>query len=281
MIAKLVVAANETPGFAFVALHTDYSHGAKFVVYAPNWPLRSATVLLDATSDIDGYAELSAVRVQEAVPEANYTQLEATLLDGPSYLTSDSPKDLWQHKDTRTPLLKWMHKCVLQSTQAGEKVLVVTWKSVIEGGQLQLLNWEGRHVSYCHFGAGVGSNEWRECSVVFVFGTYVKPARVTIAETHGIKETPFIPGPDASMRGLSGDYRTTQVGLALRWFKQLAMRGCARELNENGVSKPMRLYLATNQPLPILEHWGRMFPGAPTPKTLFVEDDEPATETKT
>ena len=139
LAAKLIVAANETPGFAFVALRTDFSHGAKFIVYAPNWRLRPATVLLDATSDIDGYAELSSVRVQEAVPEANYTQLEARLLKGPSYLTSYSPKDLWECKDTRTPLLKWMHKCVLQTTQAGGKVLLVTWKSVIEGGQLQLL----------------------------------------------------------------------------------------------------------------------------------------------
>ena len=142
LAAKLIAAANDTPGFAFVALHTDYSHGAKFVVYAPNWRLRPATVLLDATSDIDGYAELSSVRVQEAVPEANYTQLEARLLNGPGHLTSYSPKDLWEHKDTRTPLLKWMHKCVLQSTHEGEKVLVVTWKNVIEGGQLQLLNWK-------------------------------------------------------------------------------------------------------------------------------------------
>lgn len=95
-----------------------------------------------------------------------------------------------------------------------------------------------------------------------MFGTYVKPAGVTIAETHGIKETPFVPGPDASIRGLSGDYRTTQVGLALRWFKQLAMRGCA-------VSS-----MRTGRPR------GRTFPGAPSPKTLFVDDNEPITETK-
>ena len=104
-----------------------------------------------------------------------------------------------------------------------------------------------------------------------MFGTYVKPAGVTIAETHGIKETPFVPGPDASIRGLSGDYRTTRVGLALRWFKQLAMRRCARELNENRASRPMRL-LFHKPTTPILEHWGRMSPAAPSPETLFVED---------
>jgi hypothetical protein len=57
-------------------------------------------------------------------------------------------------------------------------------------------------------------------------------------------------------------------------------RGCARELDENGATKPMRLYFSTSQPMLILEHWGRMFPRAPSPKTLVVEEDDVNTQTE-
>ncbi|MGA9751152.1 MAG: DEAD/DEAH box helicase family protein [Acidobacteriota bacterium] len=277
LAARLVILAQETHGFAFAALHTDFAQGARLVAYAPNWPLKAGTVLLDATSDIDGYKELSSARKQEVVPEANYRLLEPTHLDGPSYLTGPSPKDQWDKATTRKPLLKWFHRCVLENTNEGETILIVSWKKVIEGGQLQALSWQGRSVDYCHFGAGIGSNQWRDCGAVFIFGDYIKPTRITIAETNGIKETPFRATADATVRGLKGDYLTTKVGLMLRWFKQLAMRGCARELDDNGVARPMRLYFSTTEFRQLDDHWNRMFPGSPMPTTRFVGDEETQT----
>lgn len=280
LAARLIILAQETQGFAFAALHTGYSYGARFVAYAPNWPLRPGTVLLDATSDIDGYAELSDARHQEAVPQADYSQLEAVHLDGPPYATGVSPKELWEKTTTRTPLLNWMQRCILENTQPGESILLVSWKKVIEGGQLQLLDWQERNLHYCHFGAGIGSNQWRHCGAVFVFGSFVKPHRITMAETLGIKEAPFQTNDDATIRELRGDYSITKVGLMLRWFKQLAMRGCARELDEHGVAKPMRLYFSTDQFRLMVDHWNRMFPGAPMPKSSFVNDEDPQANSK-
>jgi hypothetical protein len=274
LAARLVILAQETHGFAFAALHTEFSHGTRLVAYAPNWPQAPGTVLLDATSDIDGYRELSDARVQEVVPEADYGKLEAIHLDGPQYLTAYTPKELWNKPSTRNPLLKWMKRCILENTKEGEPILVVSWKNVIDGGQLQLLDWQGRRVHFCHFGAGIGSNQWRDCEAVFIFGSYVKPKRTTVAETHGIKKTRFQSNDDAMVRGLKGDYLTTKVGLMLRWFKQLAMRGCARELDELGVAKPMRLYFSASEFKPLVDHWQRMFPGSPVPVNVFVDDDE-------
>ena len=278
LAARLVILAQETKGFAFAALNTEFTHGARLVAYAPSWPLRPGTVLLDATSDIDGYAELSSARVQELVPEADYRNLEPIHLDGPNYVTGWSPKELWKKPETRRPLLKWMHRCILENTHQGEAVLVVSWKDVIQGDQLQPLDWEGRHLRYCHFGAGIGSNRWRDCSAVFIFGNYVKPTRTTVAETHGIKGIPYRENGDATIRGLKGDYRTVKDGLTLRWFKQLAMRGCARELDENGVAKPMRLYFSHTEFGLMAGHWERMFPGSPKPKTIVIGDDEAQTD---
>ncbi|MBB4201150.1 hypothetical protein GGD83_004988 [Rhodoblastus sphagnicola] len=274
LAARLVIMAQETHGFAFAALNTQFSYGRpRFVAYAPNWPQLAGVVLLDATSDIDGYAELSTVRVQEEVPEANYAMLEAVHLDGPQYLTRNPPQVLWKKTKTRGPLLKWMRRSVLENTKEGESILIVSWKNVVEGGQLQLLDWQQRDVHFCHFGAGIGSNQWRACEAVFMFGSYVKPTRTIMAETLAIKEQPFQATGDATVRGLKGDYEITKIGLMLRWFKQLAMRGCARELDADGLGKPMRLYFSNVEFQILIDYWKRMFPGAAMPKNLYVDDD--------
>ena len=261
-------------GYAFIARNLQFSRDARFVAYEPNWPKRAGTVLMDATSDIDGYAELVDSRLLSNVPEADYSNLEIIHLDGPHSIVGLRLKDQWKKTNTRSPVLHWMHKAVLHHTEAGEKVLVVTWKDVIAGGQLQLLDWEGRVVSFCHFGIGIGSNRWRECSTVFVFGEFHKPRRTTIADTNGIKDTAFDDTKvSATIRTLQGDYLVTQQGHLLRWLKQMAMRGRARELDDNGVASPMRLCFMGEFRL-LLEWAGRLFPGAKAPVSIMIGDTE-------
>jgi hypothetical protein len=273
-MAKLIVLAQATTGYAFTAINVQHTHGARFVAYETSWPLEAGTVLLDATSNIDGYNYLSTSRIQEEAPEANYRQLEACHLEGPDYITGVSPKKLWTAKDTRKPLQNWMYRSIMENSKPTEKILVLSWKDVIESDHLQAMDWGDRRVSFCYFGNGIGSNRWRECTAVFMFGTYIKPARVTIGETHGIKKTAFSETKDATIRGLSGDYSILQLGLKLVWFKQLAMRGCARELDANGIASPMRLYFSTENPKDIYSNWERMFPNAPIPGSLYVDDQE-------
>ena len=273
-MAKLIVLAQATTGYAFTAINVQHTHGARFVAYETSWPLEAGTVLLDATSNIDGYSYLSTSRIPEEAPEANYRQLEACHLEGPDYITGVSPKKLWTAKDTRKPLQNWMHRSIMENSKPNEQILILSWKDVIDSDHLQAMDWGDRRVSFCYFGNGIGSNRWRECTAVFMFGTYIKPARVTIGETHGIKKTPFYETKDATIRGLSGDYSILQLGLKLLWFKQLAMRGCARELDANGIASPMRLYFSTENPKDIYSNWELMFPNAPTPSSLYVDSPE-------
>jgi hypothetical protein len=267
-------------GYAFMARNTQFSRDARFVAYEPNWPKRAGTVLMDATSDIDGYAELVSTRLLSQVPEADYRHLEIIHLDGPQQIVGAKIKEEWKKAGTRDPLLRWMHKAVLSHSKAGEKVLVVTWKDIIAGGLLQVLDWEGRELDYCHFGIGIGSNRWRECSAVVIFGEYHKPRRTTVAETHGIKDTAFDDTKiDATIQTLKGDYRITQQGHLLRWLKQMAMRGRARELDTNGIASPMRLCFMGDYSR-LLEQAGRLFPGAKAPISIKVEADEPQVSTK-
>jgi hypothetical protein len=52
------------------------------------------------------------------------------------------------------------------------------------------------------------------------------------------------------------------------------MRGCARELDANGIASPMRLYFSTENPKDIYSNWERMFPNASIPGSLYVDDPE-------
>lgn len=267
-------------GYAFVARNTQFSRDARFVAYEPNWPKRPGTVLMDATADVDGYGELVPTRMLSKVPEANYQHLEIIHLNGPTEIVETRLKEQWKKASTRDRLLKWMHKGVLGHSKADERILLVTWKDIISGGQLQLLDWGQREMSYCHFGTGIGSNRWRECTTVFVFGEYHKPRRTTVAETHGIKDTAFDDTKEEiTIRNLSGDYRVTYQGHRLRWLKQMAMRGTARELDDHGVASPMRLCFMGDYGL-LLEWTERLFPGAEKPKSITIEDSEPRTSRK-
>lgn len=273
--AKLILNAQAAVGQSFIHLRNDYTHGADFVTYAPDWPLYPGTVLLDATSDIDGYTELTDIRHLEPAPEADYQKLTAYFLDGPRHITEGNLKKFWsKNKTTQKELAVWLHRAISENTSPDERVLVVTWKAIVESGRLQDMDWGGRTLDFCHFGIGVGSNRWRLSTSVFIIGDYVKPGHVTVAETHAIKGTSFSPSADTPIRGLLGDYRITKDGLLFRWLKQLAMRGNARHLNDEGIAEPMNLYVMTTETRLILENWSRLFPSAPSPKTITVEVPE-------
>jgi hypothetical protein len=64
--------------------------------------------------------------------------------------------------------LNWIKESVLQNTKFGDKVLIVSNKDVILGGELKAMDWEGRTVSFVHYGTGVGSNQWKDCTNVFI-----------------------------------------------------------------------------------------------------------------
>jgi hypothetical protein len=273
-ITNLILQSQEHIGYAFARVEPKYTYGAKFVTYQSGWPLEPGMVLFDATADIDGYGELSKARRIEKAPKANYSELKSYLLKGPRYLTETSPNKLLKDKVTREAMLRWMKRCVLENTREGERILLISRKDVIESSHLQKLSWHGREINYCHYGTGVGSNEWRDCTVVFIFGGYVKPKHITIAETLAILDEPFHNSQDIQIRELLGDYKIIKLGLARRWFKQLAMRGCARELDSNGVACSMRLYFTLEQSVNMIEAWAELFPNAPYPEIINLDEPE-------
>jgi hypothetical protein len=97
---------------------------------------------------------------------------------------------------------------------------------------------EGRHLSVINWGAGIGSNVWKNADVVFLFDEFYIPKRAVIATAQGLLNLDATQGPLRKMKGYNS--RQPEVdqlweGHLLRWQRQMCLRGKGRDFDGNGV----------------------------------------------
>jgi hypothetical protein len=84
---------------------------------------------------------------------------------------------------------------------------------------------------------------------VFLFDEFFVPRRIAVATTQGYRGHKVSEGDLGSMRTLNSKARGVDSiadGHALRWTKQLALRGRARVYDENGVCGKQRLVVGSD-----------------------------------
>jgi hypothetical protein len=262
-----------------------------FVGYERALPRVPGMVLLDATADIDGITDICGQRKHAKTPAERYDRLK--IVHVPSTAKGNlrrwlsEPGNMYAYAGQIQGLIR-------QHVLPGQRVLVVCPKAaaVAEG----ILGWsehvqcflnrsspegnqgiisdteftderawsfEGRMVAVTWFGGiGIGANLWRDADVVIVCDDYYLPQRVVRATLQGLKE-------HKATEGLLADHETTwsdeltywQDGHIVRWMKQMALRGKARDMDENGVCGEQKLVI-TGDLLRLLRHRPKVFPGA-------------------
>lgn len=236
-------------------------------------------VLLDATSELAGLVTLNPDVSTVPVVHVDYERLQARSMEMPSSFRNF--KEVLKSAPKGREYGKYIRESVLANTEAGDDVLVIVHKDVLS---LELIgapsedpeqprDWEGRKVNTQNWGAGVGSNKFRAKTHVFMFGDFYLPRTATIAQTHGWSQKPL------STEGLKaaeghrrfgdtyapgGLYRQVHDGHALRWLKQLAMRGTARCVDAEGKCKAMKLFLTMELRM-LVPSMPALFPNAPMP----------------
>jgi hypothetical protein len=236
-------------------------------------------VLLDATCEIAGLVTLNPDVSSVRVVNVDYERLQVHTMEMPSSFRNF--KEITKSAPKGREYGKYIRESVLANTEAGDDVLVIVHKSVLS---LELIgepsedpkqprDWEGRKVNTQNWGAGVGSNKFRDKTHVFMFGDFYLPRTATIAQTHGWSQKPL------SAEGLKaaeghrrfgdtyapgGLYRQVHDGHALRWLKQLAMRGTARSVDGDGKCKAMKLFLTMELRM-LVPSMPALFPNAPMP----------------
>jgi hypothetical protein len=248
--------------------------GGNFVGYSMDMPLHAGTIMLDATSDIDGIRHLTSNRAHVNVPQLDFSRLNITHLDYPDEVVPPRSRisQLLQSADTAEPYAAWIKEQVLAHTSLGEKVLVVVHLALLNHRYLPngCNRWatahdlEGRQVCFSHWGTGIGANHWRDATSVFLFGEFHQKKRLIVANALGHQElqasAPFlseVQSPNSKNEVL----KALKVGHLLRWERQLAMRGNARNIDANGVCGEQKLFV-TAELTRFAQHLQLLFPGA-------------------
>jgi hypothetical protein len=242
--------------------------------------LSAGTVLLDATADIDGISRIVPERMPVEVPQARYENLD--IIHVPP-LTTRRLDQFLKTAANRRAYVKWMEQTIIKNTAPGERGLVVCKLSLFENecvpswpagderfknadNYMKGYNWdvEGRKLCAIHWGTGIGSNHWQDADVVFLFGEFFVPRRVSAAKVQGYREQRVDQGELANMGAINAKSPGVDAianGHRLRWTKQLALRGHARCYDEHGMCGEQRLVVACDFQS-FMANVGTLFPGA-------------------
>jgi hypothetical protein len=242
---------------------------------------RSAgTILLDATADIDGVSHIVPWRVHTETPKARYDKLEIV------HVPQHTKKRLSEYLKTASnqrEYVKWVVETIKENMAPGENGLVICKKALFDAERIpqwpegdprfkdpksftENYGWDvdGRKLCATHWGTGVGSNAWREADVVFLFDEFFIPRRIAVATTQGLRGHKVHEGDLGHMKNLNSKADGVDLiadGHALRWTKQLALRGRARSYDANGVCGKQRLVVGSDLQR-FMTNASKLFPGA-------------------
>jgi hypothetical protein len=261
-------------GYAFMSRHDRSTRGGRFVGYRMDLPILPGTVLLDATSDIDGVSQLVDWRAPVPSPRVSYENLKVIHMAPPPEVIGPRERvtEIVKNAKRARPYAQWIRNTVVANTEPGEKVLVVTHKALLAHEYLPdsislgegSYDLEGRKVAFINWGYGIGSNRWKEATSVFLFGEFHIPKRGTVGTTLALIDQPAgTPRLDRMQSPNSQDevFLSLQHGHLMRWEKQLAMRGNARNLTPDGICGHQKLFV-TSEFKRFSQYRERLFPGA-------------------
>lgn len=111
---------------------------------------------------------------------------------------------------------------------------------------------------------GIGSNAWQNANVVFLFDEFFVPRWVAAATTQGyrghrVSEGDF--GAMSTLRNKASGIDSIANGHTLRWNKQIAIRGNARNYDETGLCGKQRLVVGSDLKR-FMTNATKLFPGA-------------------
>ena len=273
---------------AFIARQNKGMNSVNFVGYDRALPQLAGMVLLDATADIDGVTKVCPWRKHAETPPEKYDSLE--IIHVPSVAKGNIRRWLGERGNIQA-YTDHIRDLIVRNVAQGQKALLVCTKDVVRAENIKSWSehmepflkrtmpaatavdteftegfaWslDGRQIVVTWFGGyGIGANVWRDADVVIICDDFYLPQRTIKATLQGLKGHTATEG----LLARSGDAWSEELeylrdGHILRWMKQMALRGKAREMDENGICGPQRLVI-TGDLIRLLAHRPKVFPGA-------------------
>jgi hypothetical protein len=277
-----------TLGCAFAA---PSGQVVRFVGWQSKLIVRQGTVLLDATADIDGVSQICPWREHIKVPQAHYGNL--SIIHVPQHTKTRLSEYLKKAVNQRA-YVGYMIDIIKQHMQPGERGLVICKKVLFDAERVP--NWpegdprfkdaesytkryewdiEGRKLCATYWGTGIGSNDWKDADVVFLFDEFYVPRRVSAATVQGLRGHRANEGDLATMSTLNSKAHGVDIiaeGNRLRWTKQLALRGKGRSYDVHGMCGKQRLVISSDLK-GLVSNAKRLFPGASIATTADLTEE--------
>jgi hypothetical protein len=272
----------------------------KFYAYEDQRIVEKAVgvILLDATADIDGRSNIVPWREQIETPQARYDNLEIVLI--PQHTKERLNKYLKKAANQRA-YVEWMKETIRTHTEPDQKCLVVCKLALFEAERVPSwpegderfkepdnyakgYQWDldGRKLCAIHYGSGIGDNFWNDAEVVFLFDEHILPKSAIISHTQGLRAERANEGELGAMKSFNSKppgVTSLSEGERLRWTKQLALRGNARNYDEHGVCGKQRLVIACDPKL-FMANVHRLFPGASNIRIVKANADGATVQTQ-
>jgi hypothetical protein len=254
-------------GYAFLSrAQAGRSVETRYVGYEHSLRCDPGTVLLDATADLSGMTQLCPWRVPRDIPQARYDRL--TVIAEKPYPVRRLDL-LFKKAQGRREYTDWMIATIKRHAHPGQPTLIVCKLDLINNEHVTAPMWDiggGYQVHVAHWGDGIGSNLWKDCRAVFLFGEFYIPRRVHIADTQALLNCKATDSgaPTMTMGAINGHNHHVDAiaaGHLLRFDKQMALRGNARHFDEQGVCGEQKLICCGDTKL-LLVNLERMYPGA-------------------
>ena len=275
-ILSFIQASAEGMGF-----HTRQGTSG-FYAYKGSMSAESGTLVLDGSADLNGVYGLCKGMELVDVPTVDYRNVKLTHVTPPEeFRNKMRPNHILRNAWSARPYMEWLQEYVTSVTPENAEILVVAKKDLLNYGLHKdpgdpyespfEADWNNRHVHFCNYGRGKGSNKWKDCDHVFLLGDWHLKTSSVIARIGSLKSSPASGlnlnylGAPRSKNPLVNIIRDSHLQTT---FKQMAARISLRNIDDSGIASPAHVY-SIDGDLPLLfSSKDKMFPNSPEVKII-------------
>ena len=235
--------------------------------------LTEKVVIFSATAHLGGYTALGSKSLPSTV-SVNYQNLEIVKLRYPN-INKQSKQLTTSDKGTVTSIVdqiirqttgdllvighrSW-HKWITKSVYENHVFYKEENPNYEKMSEIQLVE---RKIFFTYHGKDVGSNRFRTCKEVIYLGLFYTAKEVDVMGTlyHINKAIDATALEGAQGKGLTSHFATYRRNKLMEEFKQMLARGHCREINPDGIAKPMRAWVMLNKAEWLYEKVQSLFP---------------------
>ena len=256
-----------------------------FYAYKGTISAEAGTMILDGTADLNKTYSMCKGMEFVDVPLVDYKNIELIhVTPPPEFKNKLRPEQIMKSAVRARPYMNWFRAFVEKETSEKSQILIIAKIDLLrfdlhrdpddKYNDPNQANWNNRHVHFCNYGRGRGSNKWMNCDKVFLLGDWHLNTATVLSRIGALTDKKVsdmnlnMLGAPRSKDPLVQNIRESHL---LTNFKQMAARSRLREINDEGVASNSIIY-SVDGDLPLLLGWkDTLFPGSPDLKIIGKE----------